>query len=170
MQRHTLKQLPSLLPPLLPRFYLSLSPLMLLLHHSSPPWAKTAFLIIRPSLFFFLLPSLSFPLLSLAFQPPFVMRMGWAGVLQNMKGDRMWMPGSVWMHTWSLSGPPPFVSWCPHTDDFICWSNGCRKVKSAGRRNKIGVKIIIIIKYRKMCWKRFNAFLCDAFKTQISNP
>ncbi|MEQ2235481.1 hypothetical protein ILYODFUR_002822 [Ilyodon furcidens] len=45
-----------------------------LLHHSMLPEDKPAFFFIRPSHCLFLFPLLFFPLLSFAFQPPFVVK------------------------------------------------------------------------------------------------
>lgn len=77
VQRNTVNRTPSPPPPSPPSFFLSLS--LFLLHHSTPPEAKPAFLSVRLSLspslsnlFFFYSPPLFSPLLSLAFQPSFV--------------------------------------------------------------------------------------------------
>lgn len=98
VQRNTVNRTPSPPPPSPPSFFLSLS--LFLLHHSTPPEAKPAFLSVRLSLspslsfFFFNSPPLFSPLLSLAFQPSFVVaeRIGGreegGGGVQNMKGGR----------------------------------------------------------------------------------
>lgn len=113
MCRHTLYtkhrlSSPIVLPPLALCFsYITARCLRPNLHFSS----------FAPRSVFFYSLLFSPPLLSLAFQPPFVAGEGWS---EDMKGGRMWMPGSVAEeHTWPLAAAAlaaisqlSFSRWC----------------------------------------------------------